>query len=108
MRRFLLIALVLSYEMLLAQQKPNVLVIITDDAGFNDFGFQHELGAQMGWSDMKPSDIYDVRNSFSLTPNLDALAASGTVFSRGYVSNSVCATSRAGLITGRYQNRFGY
>lgn len=108
MRRFLLIALVLSHVVLLAQQKPNVLVIITDDAGFNDFGFQQELGAEMGWSDMKPSDIYDASNSFSLTPNLDALAASGTVFSRGYVSNSVCATSRAGLITGRYQNRFGY
>ena len=53
-------------------------------------------------------DIYDVSNGFSLTPNLDALAASGTVFSKGYVTNSVCATSRAGLLTGRYQNRFGY
>ncbi len=108
MKRFLLVVLVLSQLILLAQQKPNVLVIITDDAGFNDFGFQQELGAEMGWSDMKPVDIYDASNSFSLTPNLDVLAASGTVFSRGYVTNSVCATSRAGLLTGRYQNRFGY
>ena len=48
MRRFLLVVLVLSHVILLAQQKPNVLVIITDDAGFNDFGFQQELGAEMG------------------------------------------------------------
>ena len=67
MRRILLTFLVLSHIGLFAQQKPNVLVIITDDAGFNDFGFQHELGAEMSWNDMKPSDIYDGNNSFSLT-----------------------------------------
>jgi arylsulfatase A-like enzyme len=42
----------------------------------------------MGWSDMKPSDIYDASNSFSLTPNLDALAASGTI-PQGYYNHQV-------------------
>ena len=85
-----------------AQQKPNILVIIVDDAGYADFGFQHKMASDKGWTMFSP-DVYDVSNGFSLTPNLDALAASGTVFSKGYVTNSVCATSRAGLLTGRYQ-----
>jgi arylsulfatase A-like enzyme len=101
-----IILMVLSLS-LKAQQKPNILVIIVDDAGYADFGFQHKMASDKGWTLFSP-DIYDASNSFSLTPNLDALAASGTVFSKGYVTNSVCATSRAGLLTGRYQNRFGY
>ena len=101
------IVLVLLSLSLKAQQKPNILVIIVDDAGYADFGFQHKMASDKGWTMFSP-DIYDVSNGFSLTPNLDALAASGTVFSKGYVTNSVCATSRAGLLTGRYQNRFGY
>ncbi|MCH2138379.1 MAG: sulfatase-like hydrolase/transferase [Phycisphaerales bacterium] len=67
---------------------PNVIVIVCDDAGWADFGFQ---GSE------EP-----------VTPNLDALAASGTRFTRGYVTASVCSPSRAGLISGRYQQRFGH
>lgn len=100
----LLIVLTLSLK---AQQKPNILVIIVDDAGYADFGFQHKMASDKGWTMFSP-DIYDASNGYSLTPHLDELAASGTVFSKGYVTNSVCATSRAGLLTGRYQNRFGY
>jgi arylsulfatase A-like enzyme len=70
------------------ENKPNVLLIILDDAGYNDFGF-------MGSKDLS-------------TPNIDRLAETGTVFTQGYVSASVSGPSRAGLLTGRYQQRNGY
>lgn len=69
-------------------QKPNVVVMVIDDAGYADFGF-------MGCRDLR-------------TPNLDLLAKDGIVFSDGHVTASVCSPSRAGLLTGRYQQRFGY
>lgn len=69
-------------------KKPNVIVILIDDAGYADFGF-------MGCKDLE-------------TPNIDKLAASGTVFTDAHVSATVCAPSRAGLITGKYQQRFGF
>ncbi len=70
------------------EQKPNVLVILLDDAGYNDFGFK-------GCKDLQ-------------TPNIDALAADGIVFSDGHTSASVSGPSRAGLLSGRYQQRGGY
>ncbi len=69
-------------------EKPNVLIILLDDAGYNDFGF-------MGSKDMP-------------TPNIDQLAADGIIFSNGYVSATVSGPSRAGLLTGRYQQRNGF
>ena len=71
-----------------AERRPNILVIVADDLGYSDVGFQ---GAR---------DIP--------TPHLDRLAASGIRCTDGYVSYPVCSPSRAGLITGRYQQRFGY
>jgi len=71
-----------------ATAKPNILFIVADDLGFADVGFQ-------GCKDIP-------------TPNIDALAASGVRFRNGYVSCPVCSPSRAGLMTGRYQNRFGH
>jgi len=68
--------------------KPNIIVIVSDDAGYADFG------------------CYG--NKVVKTPNIDKLAASGIRFTSGYVSASVCGPSRAGLMTGRYQQRFGY
>ena len=68
--------------------KPNFIVILTDDHGFADLGV---LGTRK-----------DVK-----TPNLDALAADGVRFTRGYVTAPQCVPSRAGLLTGRYQTRFG-
>ncbi len=68
--------------------KPNIIVIVSDDAGYMDFG------------------CYG--NKTVKTPNIDKLAASGVKFTSGYVSASVCGPSRAGLMTGRYQQRFGY
>ncbi|MDU0352721.1 sulfatase-like hydrolase/transferase [Paraglaciecola aquimarina] len=78
----------LLVQPVLAASKPNVIVIYSDDQGWGDAGFN---GAQ------------DV-----LTPNLDKLAADGTVFEQGYVSHPYCSPSRAGLLTGRYQQRFGH
>ncbi|MCP1381654.1 sulfatase-like hydrolase/transferase [Runella salmonicolor] len=69
-------------------QKPNVIVIVADDLGYNDVGFN-------GCQDIP-------------TPHIDRIAKAGVVFSSGHVSFGVCSPSRAGLLTGRYQYRFGY
>jgi len=69
-------------------KKPNIIVILVDDAGYIDFGF-------MGSKDLE-------------TPRLDELAKEGVVFTDAHVSATVCAPSRAGLITGKYQQKFGF
>lgn len=68
--------------------KPNVIVIMADDLGYNDVSFNG--------SKQIP------------TPNIDRIANEGVKFTNGYVSYSVCGPSRAGFITGRYQQRFGF
>ena len=72
------------------KERPNVIVILTDDQGYADVGFQN-LPA----------------SSQVLTPNLDKLAASGLIFKNGYVAFSTCSPSRASLLTGRSASRFG-
>jgi len=67
---------------------PNILLIVGDDMGYADVGFH-------GCKDIP-------------TPNLDALAASGVRFTSGYVSGPYCSPTRAGMLTGRYQTRFGH
>jgi arylsulfatase A-like enzyme len=67
--------------------RPNVVVILADDLGYGDISAQ---GGRIP------------------TPNLDALARSGVRFTSGYVTAAVCAPSRAGLLTGRAQTRFGF
>jgi arylsulfatase A-like enzyme len=71
-----------------AVEKPNIIVILADDLGYADVGF-------MGCKDIR-------------TPHLDQLAASGVTFTKGYVNHPVCAPSRAALLAGRYQQRFGF
>lgn len=71
-----------------AARRPNILVIYSDDHGWADLAIQ---GVDR-----------DIR-----TPNLDQLARDGVRFTRGYVSAPQCVPSRAGLLTGRYQQRFG-
>ena len=87
---FFLISLNLSFSQngLKKLQQPNIIIILTDDLGFEDVGFN---GCQ---------DI--------LTPNIDKIANLGVKFTNAYVSYPVCGPSRAGLITGRYQDRFGF
>ncbi len=71
-----------------ADRPPNILVILVDDLGYADLSCQ---GAK----------------DFA-TPRIDSLAANGIRCSDGYISAPQCSPSRAGLITGRYQNRFGH
>lgn len=68
--------------------RPNVVVVLVDDLGYRDLSC-------MGCEDFE-------------TPNLDALAASGVRLTQGYVSHPYCSPSRAGLLTGRHQQRFGH
>ena len=68
--------------------KPNIIIIYTDDHGYADLSCQGVLD--------------DVK-----TPHTDKLAAEGVRFTAGYCSAPQCRPSRAGLLTGRYQNRFG-
>ena len=73
--------------------QPNLVFLFSDDAGYQDFGFQDQLTGQ---------------TTGFLTPNLDQLAQQSILCRAGYVSASVCSPSRAGLLSGRMQNRFGY
>jgi arylsulfatase A-like enzyme len=66
--------------------RPNVVFIITDDVGYGDIG-------SYGAPDIK-------------TPNIDSLAKAGTRFTQFYANASSCTPTRAGLISGRYQQRF--
>lgn len=70
------------------EDKPNIIIFLIDDAGYADFGF-------MGSKDLQ-------------TPNIDNLAGEGVVFTDAHTSATVCGPSRAGLITGKYQQRFGF
>jgi arylsulfatase A-like enzyme len=68
--------------------KPNIIVILADDLGYGELG------------------CYGGRDA--PTPNLDAMARAGLRFTAGYVTCPVCSPSRAALLTGRYQQRFGH
>jgi arylsulfatase len=67
-------------------KQPNVIIILTDDAGIGDFGFNG--------------------NSLIKTPNLDQLAARSTRFTNFFVS-PVCAPTRASLMTGKFSQTIG-
>jgi uncharacterized sulfatase len=83
-----LLALFLTSLAIHAADKPNIILIYSDDHGWADLGVQ--------------GSDKDIR-----TPNLDAMARDGVRFTRGYVSAPQCVPSRAGVLTGRYQQRFG-
>jgi len=67
---------------------PNIVVILADDLGYGDIGFN-------GCPDIP-------------TPNIDSIAANGVLCTNGYSTHPFCSPSRAGLLTGRYQQRFGH
>lgn len=69
-------------------RKPNIIVMLADDLGYADLGCQ-------GSSEVK-------------SPQIDSIASNGVRFTSGYVTAPQCQPSRAGLLTGRYQNRFGF
>jgi arylsulfatase A-like enzyme len=68
--------------------RPNVLLVVSDDQGYADVGFH-------GCRDIA-------------APHLDRLASRGLICTNGYVSHPFCSPTRAGLLTGRYQQRFGH
>ncbi len=84
---FLMIGFV-AQGSLYAADRPNILLIVSDDHGYADVGFQ-------GCQDIP-------------TPHLDQLASEGVHCTNGYVSHPFCSPTRAGLMTGRYQHRFGH
>ena len=102
-----------------AQRRPNVIIVNLDDLG-------------SGWlapytKKLKPSDMdegalrlflknsgnknFDVAKCLKLvesgTPYIDSLSSQGVVFNRCYASSNLCAPSRMGLMTGKYQQRWG-
>jgi arylsulfatase A-like enzyme len=87
-RLALAVLLVGCARLALTAAPPNIVLIVADDLGYGDVSFQGSTQIQ--------------------TPNIDALAHSGARFTQGYVSAPVCSPSRAGMLTGRNQVRFGY
>ena len=67
---------------------PNIVILLADDLGYGELGCQG--------------------NRQIPTPHIDSIAANGVRFTAGYVTASYCSASRAGLMTGQYQARFGY
>jgi len=84
----LLFSLGSGWQSVCAATKPNIIIIMADDMGYADAGFT-------GATDIK-------------TPNLDRLASSGVIFTQGYANHPYCSPSRAALLSGRYQQRFGF
>ena len=84
----LLIVCAFASSALAQTAPPNIVVILADDLGYGDVGFNGCL------------DIP--------TPNIDSMATNGVLCTNGYVTQPFCSPSRAALLTGRYQQRFGY
>src|SRR5690606_11594182 len=76
-----------SAQVVPASQKPNIVIIFTDDQGYQDVG---TFGSP------------DIR-----TPNLDRMAAEGVKFTNFHAAQAVCSASRTALLTGCYPNRVG-
>lgn len=94
MHRVLLVALVIGcfasasgHAQPVRAARPNVVLIMTDD---------------LGWADLASYGATDVR-----TPNLDRLASEGLRLTDFYANGVTCSPTRAGLISGRYQQRYG-
>ena len=67
--------------------QPNIIFIVADDLGY--------------------SDLHSYGNPAIHTPNIDSLGIDGIRFTKAYVTSPICSPSRMGMMTGRYQNRFG-
>lgn len=85
----LVAVLALACSVKAADRKPNILLIVGDDLGYGELSCQ-------GFTKQVP------------TPNIDSIAHNGVRFTSGYVSGPYCSPTRAGLMTGRYQTRFGH
>lgn len=87
-----LIIVMLTVTSLQAQEKPNIVVIIVDDLGYADMSFLPQA----------PADVKHYK-----TPGFDRLAATGIYFENAYATSPICSPSRAGILTGSYQQRWG-
>jgi arylsulfatase A-like enzyme len=74
------------------KRKPNIILIVADDLGFNDITFNGG----------------GVAGGLVPTPNIDSIGRDGVSFAQAYAGHGTCAPSRAALITGRYPTRFGF
>ncbi len=83
-----LLASISGVEASQTKAKPNIIVILADDLGYGELGCYGGKDAP--------------------TPNLDAMAKAGARFTSGYVTCPVCSPTRAALLTGKYQHRFGH
>jgi arylsulfatase A len=86
MKSFILLLLLLVSQRILAQGRPNIIIILTDDLGY--------------------TDLPAYGNPFQEAPNLDFLAKNGLKFNQAYSSSPVCSPSRAGLLTGIHSTRY--
>ncbi|HBE72368.1 MAG TPA: N-acetylgalactosamine 6-sulfatase (GALNS) [Planctomycetaceae bacterium] len=85
----LTLGLIAIPSIVLSADRPNIVIILTDDQGYADVSYNPH----------SPPEVS--------TPNIDALAHSSIICTQGYTSGHVCSPTRAGLMTGRYQQRFG-
>ena len=85
--QFSLVWIFFHYTVSAQKQQPNILLIIVDDLGY--------------------SDLASYGNTNIHTPNIDSFGKKGIRFTQAYVTSPICAPSRMGIITGRYQQRFG-
>jgi arylsulfatase A-like enzyme len=69
-------------------ERPNIVLIVADDLGKTDISLHGNTNLD--------------------TPNIDSIGRSGVIFENAYCTSPICSPSRAGLLTGRYQQRFGY
>ena len=87
MKNVLLILLIFNLHAA-GQQRPNIVVVIADDHTMQAIG---AYGARYG-----------------VSPNIDQLAKEGVLFNRAFVTNSICAPSRAVLVTGQFSHKNGH
>ena len=86
--RVVVLACLADASLAMAASRPNILLIVADDLGYADLS-------------LHGSDQV-------ATPHIDSLAEAGARCTRAYAPSAVCGPSRAGLLTGRYPQRFGF
>jgi len=91
MYKFIATCLLVSFGVLHAGQKPNIVFIFSDDHAFQSIGVYA--------TDLK---------GIAQTPNIDKIGNQGIVFDRAYVTNSICGPSRATVLTGKHSHKNGY
>ncbi len=87
-RLIVAVALIFFQTITFAQQKPNIVIIISDDHAYQTIG------------------AYG--SSIARTPHIDRIAKEGAIFNKGYVTNSICGPARAVLLTGKYSHKNGF